>query len=97
MQWSIMISMHESELSHIYYRLIKFYDLLQTIFWFIPCISTIAAFFSFAKTSMGSGSFALPWAISQSGVIFGSFGFILIGVVRYYCTYAMAIGVIALL
>jgi len=59
-------------------------------------ISTTTAFISFAKTLIGSGSFALPWAIRQSGVLLGSFGLILIGIIRYarwyiLCNYSMGI------
>jgi len=68
-------------------------DVYDMLFYFMICekhvlciyhsISTTAAFFSFAKTSIGSGSFVLAWAIHQSGVFLGSFGLILIGIIRY--------------
>ena len=43
----------------------------------------IATFFNFAKASIGSGSFALPWGILQCGVILGSFGMVFLGLLRY--------------
>ena len=45
----------------------------------------IATFFNFAKASIGSGSFALPWGILQCGVILGSFGMVFLGLLRYVC------------
>lgn len=44
--------------------------------------SVVATFFNFAKASIGSGSFALPFAVLSAGVIIGSLGMILLGVVR---------------
>ena len=44
--------------------------------------SEVATFFNFAKASVGSGSFALPWGILQCGVLLGSAGMILLGIVR---------------
>ncbi|CAI8048052.1 hypothetical protein GBAR_LOCUS26545 [Geodia barretti] len=42
----------------------------------------IATFFNFAKASIGSGSFALPWGILQVGVLVGGLGMILLGLAR---------------
>ena len=47
-----------------------------------PRFSEVATFFNFAKASVGSGSFALPWGILQCGVLLGSAGMILLGIVR---------------
>ena len=47
-----------------------------------PLYSEIATFFNFAKASIGSGSFALPWGILQAGVVVGSFGMVLLGIAR---------------
>ena len=44
--------------------------------------SEVATFFNFAKASVGSGSFALPWGILQCGVLLGSAGMIVLGIVR---------------
>ena len=44
--------------------------------------SEVATFFNFAKASIGSGSFALPWGILQAGVIVGGFGMIYLGLLR---------------
>lgn len=41
-----------------------------------------ATFFNFAKASIGSGSFALPWGILQIGVILGSYGMVFLGILR---------------
>lgn len=46
--------------------------------------SEVATFFNFAKASVGSGSFALPWGILQCGVLLGSAGMILLGIVSVY-------------
>jgi hypothetical protein len=46
------------------------------------CFSEVATFFNFAKASVGSGSFALPWGILQCGVLLGSAGMVLLGIVR---------------
>ena len=48
----------------------------------LPPYSEIATFFNFAKASIGSGSFALPWGILQAGVVVGGFGMILLGIAR---------------
>ena len=48
----------------------------------ISCFSEVATFFNFAKASVGSGSFALPWGILQCGVLLGSAGMVLLGIVR---------------
>lgn len=55
--------------------------LLLTTMTSFPC-SVVATFFNFAKASIGSGSFALPFAVLSAGVIVGSLGMILLGVVR---------------
>ena len=47
------------------------------------CFSEVATFFNFAKASVGSGSFALPWGILQCGVLLGSAGMVLLGIVRW--------------
>ena len=58
------------------------------LFWkhyFLPLSlfhSEIATFFNFAKASIGSGSFALPWGILQVGVLVGGLGMILLGLAR---------------
>ena len=44
--------------------------------------SDVATFFNFAKASVGSGSFALPWGILQAGVLIGSTGMALLGIAR---------------
>ncbi|CAI8048051.1 Proton-coupled amino acid transporter 4 [Geodia barretti] len=44
----------------------------------------IATFFNFAKASIGSGSFALPWGILQVGVLVGGLGMILLGLASVY-------------
>jgi amino acid permease len=44
----------------------------------------VPSFFNFVKASIGSGSFVLPWAMKQSGIIVGSAGLILLGVVSAY-------------
>ena len=44
--------------------------------------SVIATFFNFAKASIGSGSFALPFAVLSAGVLLGSAGMIILGIVR---------------
>lgn len=44
--------------------------------------SVVATFFNFAKASVGSGSFALPIAVLSAGVVMGSFGMVLLGVIR---------------
>ena len=44
--------------------------------------SEVVTFFNFSKASIGSGSFALPWAVKQSGILVGSAGLVLLGVVR---------------
>ena len=55
--------------------------LLLTTMTLFSC-SVVATFFNFAKASIGSGSFALPFAVLSAGVIVGSLGMILLGVVR---------------
>ena len=45
-------------------------------------VSVIATFFNFAKASIGSGSFALPFAVLSAGVLLGSAGMIVLGIVR---------------
>lgn len=55
--------------------------LLLTTMTSFSC-SVVATFFNFAKASIGSGSFALPFAVLSAGVIIGSLGMILLGVVR---------------
>ena len=61
--------------------------------------SEIPSFFNFVKASIGSGSFVLPWAMKQSGIIVGSAGLILLGVVRWVthsgCCIALCVGHIA--
>lgn len=42
----------------------------------------IPTFFNFVKASIGSGSFALPFAVLSAGVIVGSIGMALLGVIR---------------
>ena len=49
---------------------------------FLSLFSEIATFFNFAKASIGSGSFALPYGILQAGVVVGGFGMILLGLAR---------------
>lgn len=44
--------------------------------------SNVATFFNFAKASVGSGSFALPWGILQAGVLVGASGMVLLGIAR---------------
>lgn len=58
--------------------------------FFILCLqySFVATFFNFAKSSIGSGSFALPWGILQAGVLVGSAGMALLGIAGYVCLYA---------
>jgi proton-coupled amino acid transporter len=46
--------------------------------------NVVATFFNFAKASVGSGSFALPFAIYSAGVVIGSLGMILLGVISVY-------------
>ena len=46
--------------------------------------STFGSVFNFAKASVGSGSFALPWGIAQAGVILGSISMIVIGGLSLY-------------
>lgn len=41
-------------------------------------------FFNFAKASIGAGSFALPWAIMQSGLVAGPVALVLIGILSLY-------------
>ncbi len=55
----------------------------------ILCVfnSNIGTFFNFAKASVGSGSFALPWGILQAGVLVGSAGMCLLGIARYAVLY----------
>ena len=52
-----------------------------TFMLYIFC-SNVATFFNFAKASVGSGSFALPWGIMQAGVLVGSLGMALLGIAR---------------
>lgn len=51
----------------------------------------IATFFNFAKASIGSGSFALPFAVLQAGVLFGSAGMIVLGVIRWGAWHIMCL------
>lgn len=44
----------------------------------------IATFFNFAKASIGSGSFALPWGILQCGVLLGTTGMVYLGALSVY-------------
>ena len=44
--------------------------------------SVVATFFNFAKASVGSGSFALPFAVLSAGVLVGSAGMALLGIIR---------------
>jgi proton-coupled amino acid transporter len=46
--------------------------------------TVIQSFFAMAKTSIGAGSFALPWAISQSGLFLGAIGLFLVSIVSLY-------------
>ena len=44
--------------------------------------SVVATFFNFAKSSIGSGSFALPIAVLSAGVVVGSAGMVLLALIR---------------
>lgn len=44
--------------------------------------SVVGTFFNFAKASIGSGSFALPWAILKCGIVIGAAGTVLLGLLR---------------
>ena len=46
--------------------------------------STMDTLVNFAKSSIGAGSFALPWAMLQAGVVLGSVGLTLISWVSLY-------------
>jgi proton-coupled amino acid transporter len=46
--------------------------------------TALQGFFSIAKASIGAGSFALPFAFSQSGIILGSLGLCLISALSLY-------------
>jgi len=46
--------------------------------------SATQAFFNLAKASIGAGSFALPWAIAQAGVLLGAGSLIVISLVSLY-------------
>ena len=46
--------------------------------------STYGAIFNFAKASVGSGSFTLPWGMMQAGVILGSVAMLIIGSLSLY-------------
>lgn len=46
--------------------------------------NVVATFFNFVKASIGSGSFALPFAVLSAGVLFGSAGMIILGVISVY-------------
>ena len=46
--------------------------------------STFGSIFNFAKASVGSGSFTLPWGIAQAGVILGSVAMLVIGGLSLY-------------
>ena len=46
--------------------------------------STFGSVFNFAKASVGSGSFALPWGIAQAGVLLGSVAMVVIGALSLY-------------
>ena len=50
--------------------------------------SEVATFFNFAKASIGSGSFALPWGIFKIGVVMGVAGMILLSIARCVCVYS---------
>jgi amino acid permease len=40
--------------------------------------------FNFIKASIGAGSFALPWALAQAGVVAGSVGLVVFGAISMY-------------
>ena len=46
--------------------------------------STYGAIFNFAKASVGSGSFTLPWGMAQAGVLLGSVAMLIIGSLSLY-------------
>ena len=46
--------------------------------------SAFGTLFNFAKASVGSGSFALPWGLAQAGIILGSIAMLIIGILSLY-------------
>ena len=46
--------------------------------------NTYGAIFNFAKASVGSGSFALPWGMKQAGIVLGAVAMVIIGSLSLY-------------